>query len=568
MKFQIYKFFLISLLLFMLLPFALYSSSKREFYEDFFRDDVDDILSNMTLKEKIGQILMFGFKKYELDEDYRKWIMEGELGNIKIFLRNVKSKEQLIDLISDISIYTDNTRLRIPPFIATDVEGGMVNHIRYDGIKLSPSPALVGASRDYELAKLTGRLIANNLLACGINMNFAPCFDVLTNPEDRVIDTRSYGSNPNYVYKMASLFINEHRKLGIVTVPKHFPGHGMTDFDSHIKAGIVNLDLIEIFNRHMLPYLFAAGDGMLDACMVSNVIYSSMDKHLSATLSPTIINGVLRNYFGFNGVVVTDDLEMKGAEEVAGGPVKAFTMSFKAGSDILLFAHSKDTHERIINEAQGLFNNGFLSKYQLDEKVRRVLLLKKRYLKIFYRMKEDRGNNDELLDITNRAVESRIDEGITLLLNRTGYSTKDFFKKLKDRGAKGIIISPSENFTAVSKRYVPNWKVVDAGYLHKNRKNKKRLNGFIKNVRQYNFALIGFSSKRHIQWIKLFDKYKIPYALFIVDNPLIAIKYMNGAQLAVTSYGYFLPSIDSLFRSVFDKGDFNAAFPYRFGKNR
>jgi len=448
-----------------------------------------------------------------------------------------------------------------------DVEGGMVNHIRYDGIKLSPSPGLVSASGDYELVKLTGRLIANNLLACGINMNFAPCFDVLTNSQDRVIDTRSYGSDPYSVYKMAALFINEHRKLGIVTVPKHFPGHGMTNFDSHVKVGIVDLNLIKIFNRHIVPYLFAEGDGILDACMISNVIYSSMDKKFPATLSPTIINGILRSYLGFNGVVVTDDLEMEGAEGVAGDPVKAFAMSFKAGSDILLFAHSKDIHERIIKEAQELFKTGILSTYQLDERVRRVLLLKKKYLKSFYKIKEDRGKNEELLDVTEKAIENRIDEGITLILNRTGYSTKDFFDSLKVKGVQGIIISPSQTFTIASKKYIPGWKIINAGYLYRTRKDKKRNNAVLKNIKKYNFAIVGFLNERQIPWIKLFDKYEMPYALFIVDHPLIAMKYMNGARIAATSYGYFLPSIDALFRMVLKKGDFHAVFPYRFEKN-
>ena len=566
MKLLAYYLIFVFLIFLLFCPGFLYPSSKKGLYGKFFNEDVDDILANMTLKEKIGQILMFGFKGYGLDKDYRNWIMQGELGNIKIFLRNVKSKSQLSDLISDISIYTDNTRLRIPPFIATDLEGGMVNHIRYNGIKLAPSAALVSASQDYELARLTDRLIANNLLASGINMNFAPCFDVLTNPRDRVIDTRSYSSDPKIVYKFARIFIDEHKKLGIITVPKHFPGHGMSNFDSHTKVGIVSLSLDNILKTHILPYLDAMGDDELDACMVSNIIYSSIDKNFPATLSPLVINGLLRNYLKYKGIVVTDDLEMKGAEGVAGNPINAFIMSFKAGSDILLFAHTKDVHKKIINETPTLFTSGILSQTQLDEKVRRILLLKKKYLKKFYEVKEDRGENERLLELTERSIENRIDKGITLLLNQTGDSTKDFFWKLKEKNVKGLIISPSEIFSTASKKYLPDWKILNAWYIYRNRKNRRRIRALIRYIKGYKFAIIGFTNEKQIQWVRIFDKYRIPYALFIVDHPLLTINIMNRAQIAVTSYGCFLPSVNALFKRVFEIGKFDGVFPYRFRK--
>ena len=566
MKLLNYKSLLIILLFLLFFPATVYSSSKRELYSNFFKRDVDDIIQSMSLKEKIGQILMFGFKGTDLDKDYRKWIADGELGNIKIFLRNVESKLQILDLITEISIYNDNTRLGIPPFIATDLEGGMVNHIRYKGIKLSPSAALISASKDYALARLADRLIANNLLSCGVNMNFAPCFDVLTNPQNRVIDTRSYSSNPEIVYDMAQIFINEHKKLGIITVPKHFPGHGMSSFDSHTKIGSVDLDLNELLKVHIFPYLNAIGDNIIDACMVSNIIYSAVDKNLPASLSPKVVNGLLRNYLGFNGLVVTDDLEMEGAEGVANGPINAFMMSFNAGNDILLFAHSKDVHKKLINKIPSLFEKGILNQRRLDEKVRRILLLKKKYLKNFYEIKEVRGENEKLLNVTEKLVEEKIDEGITLFINKTGKSTKIFFDDINAKNVKGLIVSPSNTFTSISNKYLPGWKVVNAWAPYKKYGNKKEFNNLIKNVKNYEFAVIGFSNEKHGIWLKIFDKYKIPYVLFIIDHPLLAINVMNNAQIAVTSYGSFATSVDALFRRVFEIGDFNGVFPYNFKK--
>ncbi len=564
MKFLIPITICVLFILFLFYPTALYSSEKKELYGDFFEADIDDILENMSLKEKLGQILMFGFKGYDIDDDYRKWISSGELGNIKIFLRNVKSKTQLSTLVTDISIYNDNTRLRIPPFIATDLEGGMVNHIRYDGIALAPSAALVSASRDYKLARLAAKLIANNLLSAGINMNLAPCFDVLTTPDNRVIDTRSYSSDPEVVYRMASIFIDEHRKLGIITVPKHFPGHGMSNFDSHTTVGIVDIDLEKILKIHILPYLDAQGDGTLDALMVSNIIYSSIDEKYPASLSTPVINGLLRDYLGFRGIVVTDDLEMKGAEGVATDPINAFILSFNAGCDILLFAHSKEVHKKLVDEIPVLFTSGVLNEKILNEKVRRVLYLKKKYLKKFYEIKEGRGANELLVNTTEKQVRDRIGKGITLLLNKTGKSTNEFFREMRNNSVKGIIISPSGTFTSLSSKYLPDWKVIDAWYLYRNRKNKKRIRYLTNKIKGYKFAIVGFSNEKHLLWLKILDKCKVPYALFIVDHPLLAFKVINNAKIAVTSYGSFLTSVDAMFRRVFEVGEFTGVFPYKF----
>ncbi|MFW6137946.1 MAG: glycoside hydrolase family 3 N-terminal domain-containing protein, partial [Spirochaetota bacterium] len=159
-----------------------------------------ELLLSMDLEEKIGQTLIFGFHGYSLDYDYQQWLESGRLGNIKIFLRNVLSKDQIIDLTSAINYLVNSSKHGIPPFIATDLEGGTVYHVRYPGVSVAPAAGFLGATGNPENSRDAARLIALNLLSLGINMNLAPCVDVLTNPHNSVIGTRSYSSDPNTVF--------------------------------------------------------------------------------------------------------------------------------------------------------------------------------------------------------------------------------------------------------------------------------------------------------------------------------------------------------------------------------
>jgi len=169
-----------------------------------------------------------------------------------------------------------------------------------------------------------------------------------------------------------------------------------------------------------------------------------------------------------------------------------------------------------------------------------------------------------LVNTTEKQVRDRIGKGITLLLNKTGKSTNEFFREMRNNSVKGIIISPSGTFTSLSSKYLPDWKVIDAWYLYRNRKNKKRIRYLTNKIKGYKFAIVGFSNEKHLLWLKILDKCKVPYALFIVDHPLLALNAINNAEIAVTSYGSFLTSVDAMFRRVFEVGEFTGVFPYKF----
>jgi beta-N-acetylhexosaminidase len=272
-------------------------------FSRFFARKEKEILARMTLEEKVGQLLVFGFQGKTLDGDFEKWLASGRLGNIKIFLRNVEGRAQVKELTRRVVELEKGSRNGIPPFIATDMEGGTVNHVRYPGIRLAPAAGLVGATGETESARVSSRLIALTLSDIGVNMNFAPCADVLTEPRNMVIMTRSYGSDPELVSGMVKAFVEEHTKAGILPVMKHFPGHGMTGFDSHVVSDKVDVSRAQMMKVHLLPYERLIREKVIHACMTAHIIYSELDPEHPATFSRKIIDGLLRNELGFDGLV-------------------------------------------------------------------------------------------------------------------------------------------------------------------------------------------------------------------------------------------------------------------------
>ncbi|MGQ9614974.1 MAG: glycoside hydrolase family 3 protein [Spirochaetota bacterium] len=541
-------------------------ASKNPYYNDFFSRDAFEILKNMSLEEKVGQILMFGFWGETLDEDYRRWLSTGRVGNIKIFLRNVKSKEQLQELTKLITVLNANTRHGVPPFIATDEEGGIVNHIRYDGITLAPAAALISATGKVSSSGEASRLIAMTLRELGINMNFAPCVDVLTTPWNRVIRTRSFSSNPEIVYRMSRAFIEEHAKRGILPIVKHFPGHGMTEFDPHLDSNSVPTSLEVLFGIHLYPYQKLMEEGLVDGCMVSHVIYDEIDPLYPAAFSPLVVRGLLREGLRYEGIVITDDLEMEGSESYAIEIIKAFILAFRAGNDIMLLSHTKAKQRKLLDNVAELFRRGILDESELDKRVLRILNTKKRYLVNFYTISGNGNSPGDSMESVIGMVNRISDEGIVLLSSNIKGSISGYFKRAVGRGLRGLILSPTPDFSELSKKYLPMWDILEIGYLPDKEMNFKKLREVQDRLEKYDMIILGFASERQIPWAQACVDKNIPFCILSVDNPSYPLRYANRALFIAASFGPFHPAIGSLFKCVFDTGKFSGFFPYVFNQ--
>ena len=555
---------IVILLILLTTTMAVVYSEESVPFKNYFSQDIETLLENMSLEQKIGQILIFGFQGTSLDEDYVQWIKTGILGNIKIFLRNVDSKRQLAGLIESMVTFADNTKNGIPLFIATDLEGGVVNHIRFPGISRPPAAGLIGATTYAENNRTVSRLIAHTLIELGINMNFAPCADVLTKPNNVVIGTRSYSSDPILVSAMVKSFVEEQKEMGILATMKHFPGHGMTDFDSHHHLKTVHTTRRELEQIHLLPYSQLIQVGLLDGCMVSHIIYSEFDPEHPAAFSHKIVNEVLRKELAFDGIVVTDDLEMKGSQKYAKDIIGAFLLAFNAGDDLILISHTKSKQVELLNRIPDYFRNGTLSEDELDQKVLRILRLKNKYLPTYYSLKSLNGDNFSTRIDALKESQKAIREGIVLLSSRLNDSIPAYFRNLRKKGTKGLVLSPTPEFSYLAEKYLKGWDVEYIGYLPDRRSNRQKIEEIRHFLHAYDFTLIGLANIRQIEWAEVCVEEKVPFCILSIDNPFSAHRFEKDALFIAASFDPYRPGLDALFKSVFETGEFEGIFPYYF----
>lgn len=296
-----------------------------------------------------------------LDESLKKG-----LGGVIFFTKDIQSREQFKSLVRDIK-----SKSLIPPFLSIDQEGGRVErteniHPRY----LSPRFAFQEGEK---FLQEQSEKIALELKDYGLNLNFAPCADVNTNPNNPIIGERSFSSNTDDVIKGINIVSEEFRKNGIIPCLKHFPGHGDADKDSHLTLPCIDLPLNEMEEIHIRPFKEKA-----DMIMVAHLHCTCFDKNvIPASLSKNAV-GYLRNNIGYNGVVITDDMVMKGVQDF--GAVEACIMAIEAGVDMFIYRNAdKETIEIIEEVIKRVENNESLKERVLTSN-KRIAELKSKFL--------------------------------------------------------------------------------------------------------------------------------------------------------------------------------------------
>ena len=338
------------------------------------------------LRQDIGEMLLVGFRGTTLTEKSHiiRDITEYHVGNIILFEydaptgtrhRNIQSPTQLKQLCSDLQKYAGGNLL-----IGVDQEGGNVARLRTkDGFPATLS-AQASAQAGEKSVVENALVIAQELSEAGINLNFAPCVDVNTNPNCPIIGKlgRSFSSDPDIVAHYASLWIGVQKKEGIVSCLKHFPGHGSASGDTH--AGLV--DVTKTWqDSELQPYIELINNSEVEMIMVAHVINQQLGDDLPASLSPLTVKEKLRNELGFKGVVVTDDLAM-GAITKQYGFEEALKMAIQAGCDMLCLSNNGTSYDpdmvpHAVNTIIEFVNNGELSADDIHAAAQRIRALKK-----------------------------------------------------------------------------------------------------------------------------------------------------------------------------------------------
>jgi beta-N-acetylhexosaminidase len=335
------------------------------------------LLSGMTLEQRVGQVFMLGFEGTTLNGSNRVLIHDLHLGGVTLFARNIESGPQLAKLNADLQTVADP----FPMFVSVDQEGGLVVRVT-QGATIFPGNMAVGATGDAALARQVAEASADELLAMGVNMSLAPVVDVNTNPLNPVIGVRSFGSDVSDVERMGQETVNGLQGRGVSAVAKHFPGHGDTGVDSHQDLPVVPHTLGRLQSTEFKPFEAAMQAGV-DGIMTAHLYLPAIEPEANrpATLSRAVLTGLLREQLGYQGLVLTDALDMEAIKRNRTA-AEAVVEAFEAGADMLLVAGI--TAEDRAQLAEGppalleAVRSGRVSEERLDASVLRVVEAKLR----------------------------------------------------------------------------------------------------------------------------------------------------------------------------------------------
>ncbi|GAS81401.1 beta-N-acetylhexosaminidase [Paenibacillus amylolyticus] len=360
-------------------------------------DPVQEQLSSLTLEEKIGQMILAGVQGTTLDDQAKQMIMDQKVGGIIFYANNVTTLEGTAKFVQ--SIKDTNQSNPVPIFMSVDQEGGKVSRMP-ETVESIPSNKKVGQTNDSALAETMGELLARQVQLAGFNVDFAPVLDVNSNPKNPVIGDRSFGSSAELVSRMGIAEMKGFRSEGIIPVVKHFPGHGDTSVDSHLDLPVVNKTEKQLAELEWIPFQAAVKE-QVEAVMVAHILFPKLDPDHPASLSDVIIGKHLRGKFKYDGVVITDDLSM-GAIAKNFKLDEAALATVKAGSDILLVAHSYESAKTIFDTLMSAVKSGEISESRIDESVYRILALKQQY-----KLSDDQKASGDLKQLNADIVDWR-----------------------------------------------------------------------------------------------------------------------------------------------------------------
>lgn len=334
---------------------------------------IDYNIERLSLEEKIGQLIVFGFDALEVNEHAIELIKKYKAGNVILFARNIKSPEQVFKLNQNLQKLALET-YNLPLFICIDQEGGMVTRIK-NGATYFPGAMTLTASNNLKNSYLSGKIMGRELAALGINMNLAPSLDVNNNPHNPVIGVRSFSDDVNLV---SSYGVENIKGLqeNVIATAKHFPGHGDTSVDSHLDLPKIDKDFASLEKLELVPFVSAINAGV-KAIMSSHINFPAItEAGLPTTLSKKCLTGLLREKLGFSGLIITDCMQMKAIQTYYTTKKGAF-MAVNAGADLVCISHSSELQIEALEYLKHQVMTNELTMDTLDDRVKRILAYKK-----------------------------------------------------------------------------------------------------------------------------------------------------------------------------------------------
>ena len=386
---------------------------------------VDNTLASLTLRQKIGQLIMpwvggdytaVGSAEFE---EVRKWVEEDQVGGLVLSIGLPLSYAAKLNELQ--------ARAKVPLLIASDMENGpgmrlgniyaLPSLLPQGGGTVFPPVMALGATRSEDLAFKLGQVLGSEARAIGVHMVFGPVLDVNSNPLNPIINTRSFGENPELVGQLAQAYIRGARSMGLMTTGKHFPGHGDTDVDSHLDLPTIRADRAQLDSIDLPPFRAAVAEG-IDAIMTAHIAVVGMEGPNAgpATLSPKFMTGILRDEMHFPGVLFTDAMTMGGVAKRYGA-TEPLILAVEAGADVLLMPRSVPDAITTVADA---VKSGRITEARIDQSVRRILTAKARAGLRTGRL-VDLNAVDRIVDIPahTKIADEVAERSITLAIDKT-----------------------------------------------------------------------------------------------------------------------------------------------------
>lgn len=363
----------------MLLSFNLFSQ-EINFWSNLPNEQLAQaIVDQMTDTELYSQILMFGWAGAEPPQLLYDWVDRG-LGSVKVFGWNTDDIHLVAKSVSSLQKNAQQNRFQIPLFVATDQEGGWIRHVKGDTV-ISPGNMAIGAAGYPIDSYLSAYYISREIKALGINMNFAPTVDLFTDHKSTIIGTRSFGDDPDKTGILGSTFVSGSIAAGVIPTVKHFPGHGDTNIDSHGKLPVIDIDFDTFKNRELVPYYYLIKENC-PAVMSGHLSFPQIEPSgAPASLSKYFLTDLLRKQLGYEGLIITDDMQMVGATIFAGTMSNAFKMAIEAGNNIILSSKTAFLNEALWTKNLDLMASDPVFRETVKDSAYRVILSKLQYYK-------------------------------------------------------------------------------------------------------------------------------------------------------------------------------------------
>ncbi|MFH2115700.1 MAG: glycoside hydrolase family 3 N-terminal domain-containing protein [Spirochaetota bacterium] len=490
---------------------------------------LDALMLDMSDEERLGQLFMLSYGGDVPTTLLYSWIRLRGIGGIKIFGWNADDTVKLGAAIAAIQDAAAQGPHNVPPFVATDQEGGWIRHVK-GNTSITPGNMAIGASAWPSDSYRSALYIGTELSALGITMNFAPTVDLATRPDSTIIGSRAFSHDPMETAVLAAAWSRGMADSGVFATAKHFPGHGDTALDSHGILPVLNIDMETLWARELVPYRILVAEG-LPVIMSGHLAYPLITGNREpASLSSTMINGLLRGRIGYDGVVITDDLMMHGAAS-PGGLAETCERAIRAGNDILMFSKTLALDDPVWTRLLALYRRDDSFKTRVDESARRVIRAKLDWLL----PRGERG----LYPMADPETVMRTDESRIFFFEQALRSATMLGDGAVDPDGLGSMLVAGQfaDFFPEALRRFPDAEVFHFAYLPGERANTDDLASFKGKLDGVDTVLVCVANPASAEYARAVVKAGKRLLVISVLSPAAAVEFIpNGTVAAVYSY--------------------------------